>query len=102
MPALIDRYAAVLLDMHRTFMFGVDRFGPDEDFAATYRRLGGARLSATAVDAAIRGAIAALAEIYADPARAGASPTVAEVLTACTEVPPEERPRLADVIASHE
>ena len=34
MPALIDRYAAVLLDMHRTFMFGVDRFGPGEDFAA--------------------------------------------------------------------
>ena len=29
-PALIDRYATLLLDMHRTFMFGVDRFGPDD------------------------------------------------------------------------
>jgi FMN phosphatase YigB (HAD superfamily) len=102
MPALIDRYAAVLLDMHRTFMFGVDRFGPEENYAATYRELGGARLSAESVNVAIRRALAKLAELYADPARAGASPTVAEVLVAVTDAPPEEHPRLAEVIASHE
>ena len=38
---VLDRFKVILLDMNGTFMFGQDRFGPEEDFAATYRRLGG-------------------------------------------------------------
>ncbi|MEZ4382958.1 MAG: HAD family hydrolase [Nannocystaceae bacterium] len=102
MPALLDSYAALLLDMHRTFMFGVDRFGPGEDFAATYREHGGARLAPAAVEAAVRGALALLAERYADPRRAGDAPSVDEALRELAEVPASERPRLVEVIAAHE
>lgn len=46
MPSrFIDRFAVLLLDMARTFMFNVDRFSEQEDFAATYRRIGGKALS---------------------------------------------------------
>ncbi len=34
-------------------MFGGDRFGPDQDYAATYRSLGGSRLAPEVVQAAI-------------------------------------------------
>lgn len=40
MKLYIDRFSAVLLDMHGTFMFGHDRFGEGEDFHATYRGVG--------------------------------------------------------------
>ena len=40
----IDRFEVILLDMGRTFMFDVDRFGKDDDFEATYRKIGGNRL----------------------------------------------------------
>ena len=41
----IDKFNVILLDMGRTFMFDVDRFGKDDDFEATYRKIGGNRLS---------------------------------------------------------
>jgi HAD superfamily hydrolase (TIGR01509 family) len=41
----IDRFDVILLDMAHTFMFGVDRFSETDDFAATYRRIGGRALT---------------------------------------------------------
>ena len=41
--AFLDRFAALLLDMNGTCMFGHDRFGPDQDYVATYRSHGGIR-----------------------------------------------------------
>jgi len=41
----IDKFDVLLLDMGRTFMFDVDRFSDADDFAATYRRIGGSTLS---------------------------------------------------------
>ena len=41
----IDQFEVILLDMGRTFMFEVDRFGEHNDLGATYRRVGGERLS---------------------------------------------------------
>ena len=41
----IDDFNVILLDMGNTFMFGVDRFGPSEDYYATYRQIGGEMLS---------------------------------------------------------
>jgi hypothetical protein len=32
-PRFIDRFDVILLDMARTFMFNVDRFSEEEDFA---------------------------------------------------------------------
>jgi len=40
MPRFLDQFPVLLLDMNGTFMFGHDRFGPDEDYYATYRPLG--------------------------------------------------------------
>ena len=39
--SILSRFTVVLLDMNGTFMFGGDRFGPEQDFAATYHALGG-------------------------------------------------------------
>src|SRR2546426_10370117 len=50
---ILSRFGAVLLDMNGTLMFGGDRFGPDQDYAATYRSLGGSRLAPEVVQAAI-------------------------------------------------
>ncbi len=44
-PRFIDRFEVILLDMVRTFMFDADRFSVADDFAATYRRIGGHTLS---------------------------------------------------------
>lgn len=43
MPFL-DNFSAILLDMNGTFMFGHDRFGPEEDYYATYCVMGGCAL----------------------------------------------------------
>lgn len=40
-PGILDRFSVVLLDMNSTFMFDEDRFGPEHDYAATYRSFGG-------------------------------------------------------------
>jgi 5'-nucleotidase len=37
---ILPQFAAVLFDTNGTFMFGEDRFGPDQDYAATYRSSG--------------------------------------------------------------
>lgn len=50
----LDKFPALLLDMNGTFMFGEDRFGAGEDFHATYRSVGGRRLSAAEVTRFIR------------------------------------------------
>lgn len=65
----LDRYTVVLLDLNGTLMFGQDRFGPDEDFATTYRALGGRVLADDAVERAVRATCDALAAAYGDPAR---------------------------------
>ena len=49
----IDRFDVILLDMGRTFMFGVDRFSDSEDYGATYRRIGGRVLSSRTVSGVI-------------------------------------------------
>jgi len=40
--SMLSRFTVVLLDMNGTFMFGGDRFGPEQDFAATYHALAAA------------------------------------------------------------
>jgi putative hydrolase of the HAD superfamily/5'-nucleotidase len=56
-PRFIDRFGAVIFDMCKTFMFGHDRFGPHEDFFATYQRLGHSRLTHDQVHDAFRRAL---------------------------------------------
>ena len=60
----LDRFDAILFDMCGTFMFGHDRFGPEDDLFATYGRLGGARMSRGELDEAFRLALEMMRERY--------------------------------------
>lgn len=97
--AFLDRFDAVLLDMNGTFMFGGDRLSEGEDFAATYRVLGGSSLSPLQVDAAIRACCEAMAVDYEDPARYDDFPRVLDVLRRVTPgLPDDEARRLEPVL----
>ena len=104
MPApLLDRFRVLLLDMNGTFMFGQDRFGPQEDFAATYRGLGGGGLPAREVERAVRATCQAMAADEANPNKHDDFPQVADVLRRLRpEWPRLERERIEAVIAVHE
>jgi putative hydrolase of the HAD superfamily len=94
-------YRAILLDMNGVFMFGQDRFGPAEDYFATYQAQGGGSLTRAEVQAAVQTAHAQLADDYADPARHDDYPSVAEVITRRVDAP-AERAALERVFAAHE
>ncbi len=101
----IDRFSAILLDMHGTFMFGHDRFGDGEDFHATYRRLGGALLDTAQVEGAIRACLRTLSAVYGDAARHDDCISVREALRrdpAAAPYPRSERALLEEVLACHE
>jgi hypothetical protein len=51
---LLDTFPVLLLDMNGTFMFGADRFSVGEDSHATFRVVGGLRLSTVEVTGFIR------------------------------------------------
>ncbi|HWB09768.1 MAG TPA: HAD family hydrolase [Pirellulales bacterium] len=99
----LDRFKVILLDMNGTFMFGQDRFGAGEDFAATYRGLGGGRLAAAEVERAVRATYDRMKSDEEDPARYDDFPQVAEVLWRLhPSLPTDELNRIEQVIASHE
>lgn len=77
----LDEFRVVLLDMNSTFMFGEDRFGPTEDFGATYRSLGGRALPSHEVREIIDAAFAFLEARYSDPLYQDDFPSLAEALS---------------------
>lgn len=91
----LSPYDHVALDMNGTFLFGYDRFGPGEDFGATYRRLGFTRLDPALAHRRVREAYDYLAPRYVDPEHYADFPSVAAALAATS---PEPLPR-ADVDA---
>lgn len=100
-----DDFDAILFDLNGTFMFGQDRFGPDEQYGATYRALGGERLSDEEVRAVVDAAIQDLTEKYHDSAWHDRYPGVPETLRTRAEsrhLPRSEIALVTDVIACHE
>ena len=79
MPKFLDQFPVLLLDMNGTFMFGHDRFGPNEDYYATYRALGGRRLRREELLAIWNPSLETLLRIYDTPERIDDFPTLAEV-----------------------
>src|SRR5205814_3043701 len=71
--------------MNGTLMFGGDRFGPDQHYAATYRSLGGSRLAPEVVQAAIPACYEIMERIYNDPARCDSFPRVLDTLRTRSE-----------------
>ena len=101
--AVLPRYRVLLIDLHSTFMFGGDRFGPEQDFAATYASFGGHALSPAEVGLHVRAAHALMNARYADPRFEDDFPSVADALEAVApDLAADERDRLERTFARHE
>lgn len=100
-----DRFSIILLDMNSTFMFGEDRFGPEQNFFETYLRLGGGNLSSQEVNAAVRSCFEGMLRDYRDPDRFDSFPSLEEglkVYGGLPSLPPWELSRLVEVFGEHE
>lgn len=97
----LDRFTILLLDMNGTFMFGHDRFGPNEDYFATYRALGGQRMRRDELLAVWNRSFETLLMVYDTPERVDDFPSVAEVF-ASHGAAADELPILERAFAAHE
>jgi putative hydrolase of the HAD superfamily len=100
--AFLDHYSAVLLDMNGTFMFDCDRFGPGEDYYATYVAAGGRRLDRAALMRIMQAGLDGILRDYETPARYEDFPSVSEAFERYTDAPAAELPLLEQVFARHE
>lgn len=96
------KYKAVLFDMNGTFMFEGDRFGPAQDYYATYRAVGGVKLLSGEVRAAVDACYSAFLRDYADPALVECFPSLAACVATHAEVATSEHEAIAMTIARHE
>ena len=91
--------------MNGTLMFGGDRFGPDQDYAATYRSLGGSELAPAVVKTIVQTCYTTMGAIYDDPSRSDSFPRVLDTLRtlpAARGLPEAELELLERVIAHQE
>ncbi len=107
MPALdLTRYEHILLDMNGTFVFSFDRFGPGEDFGATYTARGHSTLTAQAAQARVRAAYDYMAVRYVDEAHYHDFPSVRRALEATRPLEEQESDdliaELVDTFTQHE
>jgi putative hydrolase of the HAD superfamily len=99
---LIDRFKALLLDMNGTFMFGEDRFDPEEDFHRTYLSIGGRRLSEADLNRYIRACYEGMSRDYGHPLCWNQFPSLNEGFQKYALAPGEEIPLLEKVFSLHE
>ena len=93
----------ILLDQGETFMFANDRFGPDENFSDTYRRIGGTLLADSEVNAVISYVLESLITSYDSGLQDDRFPTVGDILMSSDRcLPGQEVALLDDVVAEHE
>ena len=94
---------AVMLDMNGTFMFGEDRFGPEQNYFDYYQLLGG-QLPRPTVNSIVNSAYAYLDERYPDPRYRETFPSVLDAIRATrnVRVDAEEEQRLVETFAAHE
>jgi putative hydrolase of the HAD superfamily len=100
--SFLDQFDVILLDLNGTFMFGHDRFGPAQDYYATYRASGGTRLDRAAVTAMVEHCLCELLRVYEDPAYFDNFPTLAEAFTAFAHAHVDDVPALCATFAAHE
>lgn len=100
----LDAYRHVMLDMNGTFLLDFDKFGPGQDFGATYRALGHRALPAGEAHAYVRAAYDYMAARYTDPRYYDDFPTVAQALAATSSevLPKGVTAALVDTFACHE
>jgi putative hydrolase of the HAD superfamily len=103
--SILDRYGTLLLDMNGTFMFEQDRFGPHQNYHATYRELGGETLAVEKVQSAVSACVYRMAAIYEDSSCHDSFPSVLNVLNTlpeCSDIRHEDVEILEATIALHE
>lgn len=100
--AFLDPFDVILLDLNGTFMFGHDRFGPEQDYHATYRACGGGALSKGALTTTMERCLRELLRVYDDPAYFEDFPTLPEAFATFAEAPAAELPALCATFAAHE
>ena len=101
----VDQFHVILLDMAQTFMFDVDRFSEDENFAVTYRKVGGKTLNDQSVRQAIRVVIETMQTDYDQWTVSLPFPSVRHYLSTCAEtqdLPASELDLLEQTFALHE
>ncbi len=76
----LDRYDHLLLDMNGTFVFDFDRFGPEQNFGATYAALGYRSLGQEEAHRRVRAAHDYMAARYVNEAYYANFPSVAEAV----------------------
>jgi FMN phosphatase YigB (HAD superfamily) len=72
---MLDKFSTILLDMNDTFMFGADKFSPDQDYSVIYRQLGG-KMEPSRVNYLIQAAYDYLDLRYPDPQYREVFPTL--------------------------
>lgn len=100
--SFLDPFDVILLDMNGTFMFGHDRFGPEQDYYATYLANGGTRLDRATVTTTMECVVRELFRMYRDPAHYDDFPSVAEMFTNCAGMLVNDLPALCATFAEHE
>lgn len=98
----IDDYKAVLFDMNGTFMFDGDRFGPQQNYYASYLSVGGGKLTRSEVQSAVNACYSAFQRDYEDPRLTECFPSLNEFIAMYTDIPFSEREAIAKTIAKHE
>lgn len=101
----IDQYDVLIFDLMDTLMFGGNRFSEAEDYAHTYRQLGGTDLTDAQAQRVIHDTWCRMTAHYNDPAYYDnfrpADHYIAQTLTA-HGLPHHDLDRLHDVFAHHE
>ena len=100
--SFLAQFDVILLDLNGTFMFGHDRFGPAEDYYATYRACGGTRLNRATVMTMMARCLDALLRVYEDPAHVDDFPTLPEAFATFARAPADELTSLCATFAAHE
>lgn len=96
--AFLDRFDAVLFDLNGTLAVGYDRFGPEQDFHATYQALGGRELPPEILDRIIRQSWDRCLERYASGPH-DHFPAFREFLPALED---DTRTKVEETVAIHE
>ena len=99
--AFLDRFDAVIFDLNGTLAEGFDRFGSGQDYMGTYRRLGGAQLSADALGHLLDKLMAELLDRY-ETGPADPFPQLSALLADLVALPAAEIRLLEELVAEHE
>ena len=102
---MLSEFEVVLLDLKGAFMFCQDRFGPDQDYGATYREAGGAALSSGEVTGVVDDLVYRMTALGGSSQRYDSFPSVTAVLRsldATSDFSTAELERIERVVAAHE